>query len=276
MKRRRVLYRPPMTCPALLKTLLLGLALTVFSGCPKVPLTGRHSLILVPESQEMALGVQSFDEILKKSKLSGDAAATAMLERVGKRIAAVSGRPDYAWEFKLLDDPKTVNAFCLPGGKVAFYTGILPITQSEAGIAVVMGHEVGHALAKHGAERMSQQILLSVGEVSLALALQKKPAETRALYGAAYGVGAGVGVILPFGRFQESEADHIGLLLMAKAGYDPREAVNFWKRMQAKSGGKAPPEFLSTHPADEKRIKQIEDWMPEALKYYEESKTAKP
>jgi metalloendopeptidase OMA1, mitochondrial len=246
--------------------------LLLLAACATVPVTGRKSLRLVPEGQELALGEQSYQEILKTAKLSPDAAANAMLRRVGERIAKVSDRKDFKWEYSLIDDPKTVNAFCLPGGKVAFYTGILPVTQTEAGMAVVMGHEVAHAIAKHGAERISQQMLLSVGEVSLAVAMREKPRETQSMALAAYGLGSVVGVALPFGRSQESEADHIGLIYMARAGYDPREAVTFWQRMSKSGEGHSqPPEFLSTHPNHDRRIRDLEKWMPEAVAEYEKS-----
>jgi predicted Zn-dependent protease len=218
------------------------LILAVFFGaCSRVPVTGRKSLVLIPESQELALGTQSYEQIIQQSKLSTDAEAVAMVQRVGERIAKVSDRPDFEWEFKLIDDPKTANAFCLPGGKTAVYTGILPITKNETGLAVVMGHEVAHAIAKHGAERMSEQMLVALGGMSLDLALRDKPSETRQLFATAYGVGATLGVVLPFGRFQESEADRIGLIYMAQAGYDPREAIAFWQRMGEHAGGKQPP-----------------------------------
>jgi predicted Zn-dependent protease len=241
-------------------------------GCPKVPITGRHSLILLPESQEMALGADAYRDVLTKNKISPDTAATAMMRRVGARLAQISDRPDFAWEYTLIDDSKTVNAFCLPGGKVAVYTGILPVTQSEAGLAVVMGHEIAHAIARHGAERMSQGLLLSLGQESLAVALRKRPVETQNAILQAFGLGATIGAVLPFSRYQESEADHIGLLYMAKAGYDPREAVAFWKRMESAGGGKAPPPFLSTHPSHETRASDLERWLPEALQFYQASK----
>lgn len=250
---------------------VLGLAGFFLTGCPKVPVTGRHSLNLLPESEELTLGIDSYRQVLAQSKLSKDPAAVALVRRVGERIAKISDRPDYAWEYNLIDDPKTVNAFCLPGGKVAVYTGILPVTQTDAGLAVVLGHEIAHAIAKHGAERMSQGLLLQLGQESLAVAMRNRPGETRAAVMQAFGLGATVGAVLPFGRFQESEADRIGLIYMARAGYDPREAVAFWKRME-KAGGGAPPEFLSTHPSHETRVRDLEKWMPEALKAYEDSR----
>jgi predicted Zn-dependent protease len=200
-----------------------------------------------------------------------------MVKRVGARIqkavetyfaqqglsAELSG---YRWEFNLVEDPQ-INAWCMPGGKVVVYTGILPLTQNEAGLAVVMGHEIAHAVAEHGNERMSQALLQQLGGVALSVAMKDEPTETRNMWFAAYGIGSQVGVLLPFSRTQESEADHLGLIFMAMAGYDPRVAPEFWKRMAAK-GGEKPPEFLSTHPADETRIRQINEWMGEALQYY--------
>jgi predicted Zn-dependent protease len=183
---------------------------------------------------------------------------------VGQRIAAAAARPDYQWEFKVLQG-KEVNAFCLPGGKVAFWEGIMPIAQDDSGVAVIMGHEVAHALARHGAERVSQSIGAEVvGQILAGLANPGLADEVAQLYS----ITTNVGVILPWGRSQESEADHIGLILMAKAGYDPAAAVGFWERMSKVQQGGKPPEFLSTHPSDETRINQIKGWLPEAQKYY--------
>jgi predicted Zn-dependent protease len=173
----------------------------------------------------------------------------------------------YAWEFNVVESPE-VNAWCMPGGKVVVYTGILPITKDETGLAVVMGHEIAHAVAQHGAERMSQGLLQELGGVALSVALAKEPAETQNLFYAAYGVGTTVGVMLPFSRTHESEADRLGLIFMAMAGYDPNAAVDFWTRMAAQKGGAAPPEFLSTHPSDATRIADIKKELPEALSYY--------
>lgn len=239
------------------------------AACARVPYTGRHHLVLIPSSQVQALALTQYQQTLETSPLSTNEADVAMVRRVGERIAAAADRPDYKWEFNLIDDPKTVNAWCLPGGKVAVYTGILPLTQNDEGLAVVLGHEVSHALAQHGDERMSQGLIAQLGGAALDVALANKPAATQQLFSQAYGMGANVGVLLPFSRAQESEADHIGLILMAKAGYDPRGAVPFWERMEkaAGSAGK-PPAFLSDHPADAKRIQDIQREMPEALKYY--------
>jgi predicted Zn-dependent protease len=194
-----------------------------------------------------------------------------MVRRVGERLAAAADKPDYKWEFNLIDDPKTVNAWCLPGGKVAVYSGILPVTQDENGLAVVLGHEISHALARHGAERMSQGLLAQLGGAALSVALANRPGETQQLAQQAYGAGAQVGVLLPFSRAQESEADHIGLILMAKAGYDPATAVGFWTRMSQQKGaggGGGLERYLSTHPPDVQRIKDIQRELPEAEKYY--------
>jgi len=251
--------------PSLRSVLLLLLA---FAACKSVPYTNRKQLVLVSASEETALGQSAYTDALSKAKISGDAEATAMVKRVGARIAAVSERPDFNWEFNLLDDPQTVNAWCLPGGKVAVYSGILPIAGDEDGLAVVMGHEISHALARHGSERMSQGLLAQLGGVALSAAMATKPDATRQLAAQAYGAGATVGVLLPFSRAQESEADRIGLILMAKAGYEPGAAVDFWGRMAAAAGGKdSTPEFLRTHPADDKRIKAIQEQLPEARGY---------
>jgi predicted Zn-dependent protease len=248
---------------------LMALGVSFFvSACATIPISGRRSFNVVPEDQEMALGVDAYKEVVSQAKRSSDPVATAMVQRVGQRIAAVSHRPDYAWDYILIDDPKNQNAFCLPGGKVAVYTGILPLTKTETGLAVVLGHEIAHAIAKHGAERMTQQLLINLGGESLEMALSKKPAETRQAARMAFGLGTTVGAVLPFGRNQESEADRLGLIYMAQAGYDPREALAFWKRMDAASGGQAPPQFLSTHPSHETRVKDLEKWLPEAEQIY--------
>jgi predicted Zn-dependent protease len=249
----------------------LTLFLLVAIGCATVPVTGRKSFNLIPEGQEVSLGLESYQEILAKSDVVKSGSDVEMVRRIGRRIAAVSDKPKYDWEFNLIRDDKTANAFCLPGGKVAVYTGILTVTKTEGGLAVVMAHEIAHAIARHGGERMTDQLALQVGGMGLEALLQNKSAATRQLVLTAYGVGGTVGLLLPFGRSQESEADHIGLVYMAKAGYDPREAVSFWQRMEKGSGGGAPPEWLSTHPSHGTRIRQIEEWMPEALKYYKAS-----
>jgi predicted Zn-dependent protease len=234
------------------------------AGCATVPETGRSQLLLFPDSQLNRLGVDAYQEILKKEKVSKDPEANALVRRVGERIAAASGK-DYEWEYTVIDDPKMVNAFCLPGGKIAVYTGILPVTRDDAGLAVVMGHEVAHATARHGAERMSQGALAQAVAAGGGLALGGgDPQKTKLIVGA-LGAGASVGYILPFNRRQESEADRIGLRYMARAGYEPEAAIPFWERMgQAAQGKSRPPEFLSTHPSGETRIRQIREWLPEA------------
>ncbi len=246
--------------------LLLPL-LAAAAACQTVPYTNRSHLVLVSAGEETALGESSYKDALSKAKISTDAEATALVRRVGERIAAAADKPDFKWEFNLIDDPKTVNAWCLPGGKVAVYSGILAVTRDENGMAVVLGHEIAHALARHGSERMSQGLLAQLGGVALGAAMSSKPAATQSLAQQAYGAGATVGVLLPFGRAQESEADHIGLILMAKAGYEPGGAVDFWGRMATAAGGGGPPEFLRTHPADDKRIEKIKEELPEARAY---------
>jgi len=248
------------------------------TGCAEVPITHRKSLQLLPDSQLMTMSLQEYSKVLKQSKLSEDWEKVEMVRRVGGRIAAAaeqflkeSGRgyqvEEYRWEFNLIEDDKTVNAWCMPGGKVAVYTGILPVARDETGLAVVMGHEVAHAMANHGNERMSQALLATVGEVALAVALRDRPGQTRNLFLAAFGVGAGIGILLPYSRLHESEADRIGLMLTARAGYDPREAIPFWERMNEK-GGSSAPEFLSTHPAPTSRIQDLRTYIPEAMQYY--------
>ncbi|HRZ86215.1 MAG TPA: M48 family metallopeptidase [bacterium] len=244
--------------------LLAGL----MTGCSTVQYTNRQSLMLISADQEVALGASGFKETISKAKVSGDTVKCDLIKKVGQRIAAVADRPDFKWEYVLVDDPKTVNAVCLPGGKVIFYTGILPICRDENGIATVMAHEVAHAIARHGAERVSQQLATNVVGEMLASAVSGKSAATQKSVLIGYGLASQFGVLLPYSRTHELEADHIGLILMAKAGYDPRQAVDFWQRMAAQGANKAVPEFLSTHPADAKRIETIKKELPEALTYY--------
>jgi metalloendopeptidase OMA1, mitochondrial len=227
----------------------------LIAGCAKAPVTGRQQLILIDANQEMKLGLTESEKIRESSKLSGDKVMTARIERIGERIAAVAGRDKYDWQFFLIDEDDTVNAFALPGGHVYFYTGILKLMDNDDQIATVMGHEIAHVLARHGAERMSLQMVNNVGAQVLATALDV-PVEQQGLYNSAYGLATNVGVMLPFSREHEFEADNIGIRLMAKAGYDPNEGVKFWQKM-SQMGGKGQPEFLSTHPSDEKRIKSI-------------------
>jgi metalloendopeptidase OMA1, mitochondrial len=246
-------------------TLLILIALV---ACETVPITGRSQVMLVPEGTELKMGLDSYQQILGKSKVSSDPRLNEQVTRVGRRIATATERKDYEWEFKVIEDAQ-VNAFCLPGGKVAVYTGILPITRDDAGLAAVLGHEVSHAIARHGGERMSQQLAvegLTVAGTQTLLA-GRDPRVVQ-LVGAALGAGATVGLLLPWSRAQESEADHLGLVYMAKAGYHPSAARDVWLRMAEASKGRGQLEFLSTHPLPETRITQIEGWIPEALQYY--------
>jgi predicted Zn-dependent protease len=245
---------------------LVLLALLGAVACQTVPLTNRSQLLLIPEGTELQMGLTSYQEILKKSQESQDPMVNAQVARVGARIAEATGRTDYRWEFRVLED-KQANAFCLPGGKVAVYTGILPITRDDAGLAAVLGHEVAHAIARHGGERISQQLAVQGGLVATQTALAGRDARTTQWVAAGLGAGATVGLLLPWSRLQESEADHLGLIYMARAGYRPQAARDLWVRM-ASQGGARQPEFLSTHPAPQTRIAQIEAWIPEALQHY--------
>jgi len=251
---------------------------SVLIACATVPLTGRRTFDLVPDSQVIALANDQYGEVLKKSQLSQDSAKVQMVQRVGQKIASATETflkqnnqadeiKDFIWQFSLIQDDKTVNAWAMPGGKVAVYTGLLPVTQDENGLAVVLGHEIAHAIAKHGNERMSQGLIAQLGGVGLSVALAQQPAATQQLFQTAYGVGANVGFLLPYSRVQENEADRIGLVLMALAGYDPRNAVPLWQRMAAQGGARTP-EFLSTHPNPQSRIENIKSLIPEAMKYY--------
>lgn len=245
-------------------SVIIGLLL--IGACQTVGQTGRSQFIVVSESQERQLGDDAYQDVLKKSRLSTRSDWQAQLRRVGQRISAVADRPDYKWEFNVIQG-KDVNAFALPGGKVAFWEGMMPVAQDDHGIAVVMGHEIAHALARHGAERMSQEMgVQAIGQI-LALGVGKVSPGLHDDFLKVYGLGASVGVLMPWGRSQESEADQIGLTLMAKAGYDPAAAIGFWERMSKVAGDK-PPEFLSTHPSDQTRIAQIKAWVPEARSHY--------
>jgi predicted Zn-dependent protease len=251
-----------MVCRSSLALALVVSTLTV--ACETVPITGRAQLNAIPAEQETAMGAEAYGEILKKAKISTDPAAKALVTRVGTRIAAATGRKELPWEFTVIDDPQTVNAFALPGGKVAVYTGILPITHDEAGLAAVLGHEVSHVMARHSAERLTEQLGVQLVAQGIGTVIGLDPQITQ--------LGAGVlvnTVLLPWGRRQESEADHLGLIYMAEAGYDPHAARDLWLRMAEAAKGRAKqPEFLSTHPSEETRVRQIEGWLPEALKHY--------
>ncbi len=242
---------------------LLTVASLGLTGCSTVPVTGRRQLNLVSAEQEMQLGLQSFEQMKQEVPISKDPAANALVKQVGERIAAVADLPGAKWEFVVFDS-KEANAFCLPGGKIGVYTGILPITKDADGLATVLGHEVAHAVAHHSGERMSQGIALETVGQGLGSALSDN--KYQSLVMGLYGVGSQVGVLLPYSRKQESEADHIGLIYMARAGYNPEAAVNFWERFAEfnRQSGSGTPWFLRTHPLDEARIEQLKSWMPEA------------
>ncbi|MCL9770451.1 M48 family metallopeptidase [Flavobacterium sp. HXWNR69] len=243
-------------------------------SCSKNPFTGKSTMALVPNSQIFPSAFQQYNQFLSENKVIKGTADAKRIETIGSKIKTASERwlaanghvgylDDYAWEYKLVDS-KEVNAWCMPGGKIVFYTGILPICKDDAGIAAVMGHEVAHALANHGQQRMSAGLLQQLGAVGTQVAVGNKDPETQALIMQAYGIGTQVGGMLPFSRAHESEADMIGLTLMAIAGYDPGQAVKLWERMSANSGGQAPPELLSTHPSNETRIKELTALVPQA------------
>jgi predicted Zn-dependent protease len=244
--------------------------LLFLASCATVPEMGRRQLLLVSASEEMQLGISEFDKLKKSTPISGDAELNTLTRRVGQRIAGIAPLPGAQWEFVVFNEPKTANAFCLPGGKVGIYTGILPITRDETGLATVMGHEVAHAVARHGGERMSQALLSQLGGSVLSVALKDYSAQTRNLWLGIYGGASTVGWTLPHSRKQELEADHLGLLYMARAGYDPRNAVDFWKRFKAHNDatGNQHWQFLSTHPLDDVRIAELEELMPQALAEY--------
>ena len=254
-------------------TTTLATALLFLSACQTVPGTGRSQFNFIPFSQEMALGLDAYTEVLENEKIVTSGPDAEMVNRIGQRVAqsAVELFPKNAskfdWEFTLIDNPDMVNAWAMPGGKCAVYTGLLPVTQDENSLAIVMGHEVAHAIARHGGERMSHQILLSGAMLGASHKLRDETPEKRATILSLMGAGATVGIMLPFSRDHESEADEIGLTLAASAGYDPRVAVPLWQRMGA--SGEAPPEWLSTHPSSETRIRRLKRLMPAALELYQ-------
>jgi predicted Zn-dependent protease len=259
---------------------VLGILIGLLAvACQSVPVTGRTQLQLVPSEQILAISSEAYRDFLSKHEVIRGTAEAKQVNRVGERIRLAVERyfaqenlsqqlSDYQWEFNLVKNAE-VNAWAMPGGKVAVYTGMLPVAQDETGLAVVMGHEIAHVVAKHGNERMSQALLAQMGGMALGAALSERPQQTQTLFMAAYGLGAQVGVLLPYSRLQESEADHLGLIFMAMAGYDPRAAVPFWERMAMESKKAAAPAFLSTHPPTDARIANIGTLIPEAMKYYE-------
>jgi predicted Zn-dependent protease len=240
--------------------------LTPLVGCDTVPFTGREQLNVVDPATAAKLGEQAFAEVKAKSPISHDPAANAMVDRVAKRLAAASDLKE-DWEFIVIAEPQVVNAFALPGGKVAVYAGLLPVAQDDAGLATVLGHEIGHVMAHHAAERITRQQLIEAGTNLVTAALGGNP-QSQQTMGALLGAGVTFGLELPFSREQEYEADHIGLDLMARAGYDPRTAIAFWQRMQAHAGAGGTPEFFSDHPSDANRIARLQALMPEAMSYY--------
>ncbi len=256
--------------------IVFGILLLVV-GCSKVALTGRKQLLLVSDSEVLSLSSQSYSQYMSSAKKSTNAAQTQMVNKVGRKIADAvetymlnngmeSELASYAWEFNLVQDA-TPNAFCMPGGKIVVYEGILPYTQNEEGLAIVLGHEVAHAVARHSAEQMSRQLLANYGGQALNMATAGKSSTTQALAQQVFGLGAQYGVMLPYSRNNETEADDIGLIFAAMAGYNPQAALGFWQRMAA-SGGAGVPEFMSTHPSDDTRIKNLQKKIPEAMKYY--------
>ncbi|TCJ19214.1 M48 family peptidase [Flaviaesturariibacter flavus] len=256
---------------------IIGSAMII--GCSRNPITGRNQLSLVSESELQQMGNQQYRQFLSENKVVSPSADrdAEMVRRVGQRVVnaittyhrqkGIMDRLEgYKWEYNLVSDNQ-INAWCMPGGKIVVYTGLLPVTRNEAALAAVMGHEISHALFQHGNERMSQGMVQQGLGSALSLALSNRPAETQNIFLQAYGVGSTVLGTLPFSRKQESEADHYGLIWMAMAGYNPNEAVALWERM-AQVGGSKPPQILSSHPSDETRIRQIREWLPEAMKYY--------
>jgi len=258
----------------LLVSLVVAVTVASLGACATAPETGRSQLLLISPDQEASMGFDAFQEIKRKTPIVRSGQAAAGLQRVGGRIAAVARVPHAQWEFVLFQDADNANAFALPGGKVGVYSGILPIAENDAGLATVIAHEIAHVTAHHGAERMSQSLLIQLGGTALSAALGGNAGITRDIALQAYNLGTTVGVALPYSRAQELEADHVGLLYMARAGYDPRQAIAFWKRFadySRKRGGK-PPEFLSTHPLDDARIAALERLMPVALREYDQAR----
>lgn len=236
---------------------------SILANCETAPVTGRGQLILLPEQEAQEMGLQAYRQILEKSTVSGREDYTRRVETVGRRIAAISGAPDLAWEFTVIED-ETPNAFALPGGKVGVHTGLFKVADNDDQLAAVMAHEVAHAIARHGAERVSQQMLVKGGLQGVGMATGDGSVVSLAAQAAT------LGIILPYSRTQEAEADHIGIIYMAKAGYDPRQAIQLWRNMDA-LGGDRPPEFLSTHPSPGSRIDRLQALMPEAMAVYDQT-----
>ncbi len=257
---------------------LTFIGVLLFIYCQPVPITSRKQLHLIPQSQMTSLGIQSYKQVKDSLKTITGTTQSEEVTRVGKQITGAVAEflkeknesdriKDFKWQYSLFQD-SSINAWAMPGGGIGVFTGILPYTQNDTGLAVVMGHEVAHVIAQHGNERMSQLLLVQLGGAGLSVALSQKPEITRQLALAAFGLGSQIGILLPYSRLQESEADRLGLIFMAIAGYNPNAAISFWERMAKVGEGKKPPELLSTHPGDEKRIEDIKKHIPEAMKYY--------
>jgi len=267
----------------LLKNYFLLLIGSIFLlSCATVPITGRKQLSIIPGTTMLSMSLQQYGEFLNSHKLSTNQKQIQMVKSVGIKIQKAVEKyfiennmseelENYSWEFNLVES-KEANAWCMPGGKVVVYTGILPITRNENGLAVVIGHEIAHAIAGHGNERMSHGLALQLGGIALSTAMAQKPEATRQLWMSAFGIGAQYGLMLPYSRLHENEADYLGLMFMAMAGYDPNTAVEFWEKMAQEKPGKAPTEFMSTHPSDETRINNMRKLIPEVMPYYEKSK----
>ncbi len=263
---------------SLLVTVLAALLLPMMSGCGEVAITGRRQVMLVSDDMVHAMAFEQYDAFLEEHPVSTDPAKVEPVRRVGHRLVEAverysreQGRHDlvegFQWQFNVIEDDQ-INAWVMPGGKVVVYTGILPVTRDDEGLAVVLGHEIAHAVARHGSERMSQGLLFELGGMALSRAVQERPEATQQLFMQSYGLGAQIGVLLPYSRLHEREADRLGMIFMAMAGYDPHAAVDFWQRMAAAQEGPRPPELLSTHPADDTRIAYIKEVLPEAMQYY--------
>ena len=264
------------------KGLLALIVGTVIIGCATVPILNRKQLLLIPKSEMLSMSFSEYRKFLSSHRVISGTPQAQMVARVAHRLqvavtnylrshhmgSRISG---YRWEYHLVADPQ-VNAWCMPGGKIVVYTGILKYTQTEAGLAVVLGHEISHAVARHGDERMSQLLLVQLGGLALSVALHKYPEKTRKFWLAALGIGAQLGFLLPYSRLHETEADHLGLLFMSMAGYDPHEAIRFWGRMAQHSRGSIQLEFLRTHPTDAHRVANMKRWLPEALRFYKRAK----
>ena len=270
-------FRRPLNDTTMKKIFLLA-GILLLDACAKVPITGRSQLNLLSENEMMVMSLQAYQEFLGENPPEPPSDPNVqMVRRIGERLAVAattflkengaSERVEgFEWTFNVVEDP-AVNAWCMPGGRVVVYTGILPVTQDEAGLAVVMGHEIAHAIARHGNERMSQAVAVQGAGMTLDILSSQQPALTRDLLLQSFGIGSQLGM-LAYSRNHESEADKMGLVFMAMAGYDPRVAPRFWERMSQQGGGQAPPEILSTHPSDATRMADLEAYMPEALKYY--------